>query len=349
MIYDKHNKNMKLNIDDFYAGLNDIISFDHSNNDKCCKKAIRCLLSNYPNLDQPVRFLFRDKGTTSKHLCRIADALIVIYKHSFIDDTKDKISDLIIGCYARSFILAPFRERHKIAFDLCCYISLTYYTYYTSGSIKVTNYSSHLEDYFSYFSMKDCDPECNKIYKTYLYKTSDGKAYCYSGQRVAKLMQWYILQHIKNVNEINQNILGVDSSKIQNEIDECYSHLCNIEKHKIKKLGYGLFYFLLCDYSDEDNFMMDPENEYWENRLFVYNQNDEIEFHVLEDESLREAKEEYEEYLQSQMGKQTYHDDEINNGYGKYRGSYAQDELGYSDEEIDTLFDGDPSAYWNID
>ena len=256
MIYDKHNKNMKLNIDDFYAGLNDIISFDHSNNDKCCKKAIRCLLSNYPNLDQPVRFLFRDKGTTSKHLCRIADALIVIYKHSFIDDTKDKISDLIIGCYARSFILAPFRERHKIAFDLCCYISLTYYTYYTSGSIKVTNYSSHLEDYFSYFSMKDCDPECNKIYKTYLYKTSDGKAYCYSGQRVAKLMQWYILQHIKNVNEINQNILGVDSSKIQNEIDECYSHLCNIEKHKIKKLGYGLFYFLLCDYSDEDNFMI---------------------------------------------------------------------------------------------
>ena len=23
--------------------------------------------------------------------------------------------------------------------------------------------------------------------------------------------------------------------------------------------------------------------------------------------------------------------------------------MGYSDEEIDTIFDGDPSAYWNID
>lgn len=35
--------------------------------------------------------------------------------------------------------------------------------------------------------------------------------------------------------------------------------------------------------------------------------------------------------------------------YGKYAGSYAQDVAGYSDDDIDTIFDGDPSAYWNID
>ena len=35
--------------------------------------------------------------------------------------------------------------------------------------------------------------------------------------------------------------------------------------------------------------------------------------------------------------------------YERYSGSYAQDEMGYSDEEIDAIFDGDPSAYWNID
>ena len=35
--------------------------------------------------------------------------------------------------------------------------------------------------------------------------------------------------------------------------------------------------------------------------------------------------------------------------YDKYSGSYAQDEMGYSDDEIDTIFDGDPDAYWNID
>ena len=32
--------------------------------------------------------------------------------------------------------------------------------------------------------------------------------------------------------------------------------------------------------------------------------------------------------------------------YERYNGSYAQDEMGYSDDEIDTIFDGDPSAYW---
>lgn len=35
--------------------------------------------------------------------------------------------------------------------------------------------------------------------------------------------------------------------------------------------------------------------------------------------------------------------------YERYNGSYAQDEMGYSDDDIDTIFEGDPSAYWNID
>lgn len=35
--------------------------------------------------------------------------------------------------------------------------------------------------------------------------------------------------------------------------------------------------------------------------------------------------------------------------YDRYAGSWAQDIGGYSDNDIDTIFDGDPSAYWNID
>lgn len=35
--------------------------------------------------------------------------------------------------------------------------------------------------------------------------------------------------------------------------------------------------------------------------------------------------------------------------YDRYHGSYAQDTMGYSDDDIDTIFDGDPDAYWNID
>ena len=35
--------------------------------------------------------------------------------------------------------------------------------------------------------------------------------------------------------------------------------------------------------------------------------------------------------------------------YGRYSGAWAQDVEGYSDEDIDDVFDGDPNAYWNID
>lgn len=34
--------------------------------------------------------------------------------------------------------------------------------------------------------------------------------------------------------------------------------------------------------------------------------------------------------------------------YNHYNGLWAQDEEGFSDDDIDTIFDGDPNAYWNI-
>ena len=35
--------------------------------------------------------------------------------------------------------------------------------------------------------------------------------------------------------------------------------------------------------------------------------------------------------------------------YERYNGSYAQDVEGWSDQDIDDVFDGDPDDYWNID
>ena len=44
-----------------------------------------------------------------------------------------------------------------------------------------------------------------------------------------------------------------------------------------------------------------------------------------------------------------YDYDYDNPSYGRYAGSYAQDVEGWSDNDIDDVFDGDPDAYWNID
>lgn len=35
--------------------------------------------------------------------------------------------------------------------------------------------------------------------------------------------------------------------------------------------------------------------------------------------------------------------------YTEYNGSYAQDEMGWSDQMIDDVLEGDPDLYWNID
>jgi hypothetical protein len=43
--------------------------------------------------------------------------------------------------------------------------------------------------------------------------------------------------------------------------------------------------------------------------------------------------------------------DEFNDGptFERYNGTYAQDVAGFSDQDIDDAFDGEPEAYWNID
>ena len=41
--------------------------------------------------------------------------------------------------------------------------------------------------------------------------------------------------------------------------------------------------------------------------------------------------------------------DEYDEYEDRYAGIYAHDGAGFSDDDIDTIFDGDPEAYWNID
>ena len=70
----------------------------------------------------------------------------------------------------------------------------------------------------------------------------------------------------------------------------------------------------------------------------------------------------YQAYFNRFMKIESFEEDEYSNdddfwddwqnetpSYERYSGSWAQDVEGYSDDDIDTVFDGDPLAYWNID
>lgn len=76
-----------------------------------------------------------------------------------------------------------------------------------------------------------------------------------------------------------------------------------------------------------------------------------------DDSFLQAVERQRNEYEESRHPNETYDYDDCYNEhsyyeeqtYGRYAGTYAQDEMGYSDEEIDIVFEGDPNAYWNID
>jgi hypothetical protein len=51
-------------------------------------------------------------------------------------------------------------------------------------------------------------------------------------------------------------------------------------------------------------------------------------------------------YVYDEPDYDDYYEEET---YERYNGSYAQDVEGWSDQDIDEVFDGDPDAYWNID
>jgi len=98
----------------------------------------------------------------------------------------------------------------------------------------------------------------------------------------------------------------------------------------------------ICDYkhisnSNKRNIYSKPLNEIEERG--IWNESSSIYREIYDDEEGDEYDEDYEDYSSNQ--------DEPT--YERYNGSYAQEEMGYSDDDIDTIFDGDPEAYWNID
>ena len=102
----------------------------------------------------------------------------------------------------------------------------------------------------------------------------------------------------------------------------------------------------ICDYmhifsSNDRNIYSKPLSG--EEEIGIWDETSSVYRNICDDE------EEYEEYDESESGYETYLSEQDEPTYDKYNGSYAQDVMGYSDDDIDTIFDGDPDAYWNID
>lgn len=96
----------------------------------------------------------------------------------------------------------------------------------------------------------------------------------------------------------------------------------------------------ICDYAD---IYKSSERNICSSKL---NESDEKGFWHKDSSTYRDIFDDDEEYDSDYEG---YSYDHGMPTYARYNGSYAQDEMGYSDDDIDTIFDGEPDAYWNID
>ncbi len=201
-------------------------------------------------------------------------------------------------------------------------------------------------------------------YNEFVEKVSDeqkASLYSYislSDIRMSYLMQLYLLTHLFNYNTIQ--------SKEDWNYDYAKKEIEKLTKH-INKFGIIAPVFMkeVCRYTWQQFIKDDIEKNYEEmgedNVNVEVNETDFLSFDFstmeiyrdteLIDKSCARGENLLIPNQYRRANNQTYddYDEEVYNGYGRYSGSYAQDEMGWSDDDIDTVLDGDPDAYWNID
>lgn len=175
--------------------------------------------------------------------------------------------------------------------------------------------------------------------------------------RMSYLIQYYLLIHLVKYNTI-QNEECWDFGYAKKEIEKITTH--------VNKFGTITQNFLMdvCRFTWQQFIKDDIEKKYekmGEDNVYVdRNEADYISFDFSTMEICRDTELIIESRRRGENllipNDRRYHHDSYDdydegdyNGYGRYRGSYVQDEMGWSDDDIDTILDGDPDAYWNID
>lgn len=328
----------------FLRDIDDVIKCCNNKDEAGCLKELHHLIDYSPYLAEIHETILRDTATTWKQLLDIAKVLTIVHGYSADVYAKIEVTRIVSACYARAFILCPIKVRHVIAYNFYKFLDDTYFSYYRED-LSCTEYCSHIGCYF--YDLPLDDPDCKEIYSSDICDTPEGKA-IFTHQRIAKLLQWFILCHVKSLNKTNPTILPIDLNEINSRIDECYNHLCNIDDSKLKQFAIQLMTCIIKDYSDEGLEIYFGGDNY----RYQFNEDNKIEMHDEWKELEEESRLEYERQLESEddssYDDDIYHNDRYDE-FGQYRGSYAQDVMGYSDDDIDTIFDGDPEAYWNID
>jgi hypothetical protein len=185
-----------------------------------------------------------------------------------------------------------------------------------------------------------------------------GKYCSLSDIRMSYLMQMYLLKHLIAYNRIRNNT-DWNYEYAYKEIDKLNKHalsFADITSSFLIEVCRQTWQQFIKDDIDKNYEEMGEDNVYVDRNETEY-----ITYNVFSgkicwgSERIIESCPKGDNLLIPDQYKQhddfydNYCRDDNNSGYGRYAGSYAQDEMGWSDDDIDTVLDGNPDAYWNID
>lgn len=321
---------MKFDKKAFLDKIRNIISLQLSGDKEQVINSICHLIKHYWDFNLVTEYMLADKSTTWKELKATGDFFSILFNHTAECD-RASIVYYASRCYGRAFLLCPMRERHGIIYAFNDLLGITYRSFTCMGESQTT--------YSSFFAER-LDPHY------YICKVLDEaiKWTCHTrDHRSVNIIQSFLYHHLISYNTIRPNSLSLNMEEIglwQSKFDH---NLKGISQPQIKKAAVFVLKSLLYFVSDEEISWYHLENdEFWE----FDSEKGEVFEVDLDEEALRE----YERHRSQSDYDESFDEDDGECGeYNKYRGSYAQDEMGYSDDDIDTILDGDPDAYWNID
>lgn len=254
------------------------------------------------------------------------------------------------SCTIQAYLQAPVHHKFKAVQQAYSILKFSH-SYFKDGDVVYGEKTRHYASFDvlnTYFDYQDIEAKFTDEQKSFI-----GKFCSLSDIRMSYLMEHYLLKHliayntIKGINDWNYEYANKEIEKISKHANS----FCHISPAFLMEIGRHTWQQFIKD-DIEKNYEELGEDELYLDR----NESDYISFDVFSGEICR-----YTERI-SDSGPRganlmipdeyTQHDnnyDDNDCGYGRYAGTYVQDEMGWSDDDIDTVLDGDPDAYWNID
>lgn len=253
-------------------------------------------------------------------------------------------------CTMQAYLKAPFHNRFDAIQQIYNILKLAH-CYFKNNKVVYGEKASEYAEYDvlnTYFDYEEIEERATEEQKAFIEKYTS-----FSDVRMSYMMQCYLLKHLIAYNKIKDN-------------KEWYYEYANKEIEKLSNHAYSFgnitpsFFNELCRNTWQQFIKNDIEKVFEELGQDDLDFESNTAYYISFDESSGEICRKAESISNTRplgvnlmISEDVYSDDsqydEEYNGYGRFAGSYAQDEMGYSDDEIDTIFDGDPDAYWNID